>query len=285
MEFSIEPSISHDPNGYQWSVFFNTQLIGGQSDNQYSAQVPFGYNVVDPIYVDVTAINSCGTTSSTITINPYPGDFQPFMKGINLPIDYCGGRSNTFTQKNPIPGIEYRWEFYKNGNTGNPDETAQGIDMYSFTPDFGQVSGGPVGNGGVGPGDVNSYVIVVKGRGGCGAWSTNSEPVSMVTYNGCNGNGQTPSIGTPGGGNPNGGYQIGLVPNPASDHVNVQIPPGGGNDQANIKIVDSFGMIRKDINTNANSENINISDLEVGIYTVTVIQGSNIDSKQLQVMP
>lgn len=83
-------------------------------------------------------------------------------------------------------------------------------------------------------------------------------------------------------------FDIQLSPNPASNNVNVHISTekgSGKGNQSNIKIVDTYGIIRIDLNTNANSENINISNLEVGIYSVTVTQGANISTKQLQVMP
>ena len=93
---------------------------------------------------------------------------------------------------------------------------------------------------------------------------------NTVIYNGC---GNTPAA-----------FKIALSPNPGKNNLTINIPQGNGG-MSNIRIMDNFGVERKNINTNNLVENINISDLQVGGYNVIVTKGAEIDAKHLQVTP
>ena len=59
----------------------------------------------------------------------------------------------------------------------------------------------------------------------------------------------------------------------------------GDGSMANVKITDAYGVVKKNINTMNSVENINISNLQFGIYNVAVTKGSDMDTKHLQVTP
>ena len=51
----------------------------------------------------------------------------------------------------------------------------------------------------------------------------------------------------------------------------------------NIRIVDAYGFERKNINTISASEMINISDLQLGSYTIIATENGEVATKHLQV--
>lgn len=53
----------------------------------------------------------------------------------------------------------------------------------------------------------------------------------------------------------------------------------------NIRIVDAYGVERKNINTTSAAEMVDISDLPLGVYNVIATDGIEVEMKHLQVLP
>ena len=277
---------------YEWDVFFSSGIEGGTSQsNSITGSIPV--DATGTVTVNVTASNSCGsqTFSKTFHLSDGASLYGPIIQG---PDGYCAGTNNEFYVVPPAgaEGLEYEWVFIGDGLS----QTFKGVDITSITPDFGEESNKSLqlvcDNGTDVYGEVSEFSITVTVRNCSG--SSTSAPFTdsdvNYTYQGCcgigSGNNPHPEIGTGGGTSPivDGVFTIELLPNPAQDHVTVKFSRGNG-DTKNIKIVDAYGVERKNINTNSAAEQINISDLPLGVYTVIATKESEVATEHLQIQP
>lgn len=205
-----------------------------------------------------------------------------------MPTAYCGGTENVFRITNLASVAQIEWEFEDLTPGGTLHASASALGLVEWSPNFGydrslqyQISKG-TGS----PGAVSAYRIRARARTGCGFWTlwSNWYQDNNVNYATCD-NGSPAEAGNGGNGNPNSqSFSIDLLPNPASNHVTIEIPQGNGG-MATIRITDSFGSERKLMNTSNTTESVNISDLPLGVYNVTVTKGNDFDTKHLQVLP
>ena len=52
-----------------------------------------------------------------------------------------------------------------------------------------------------------------------------------------------------------------------------------------MRIVDAYGVERKNVNTNSAAQQINVSDLPLGVYTVIATKNTEVATEHLQIQP
>ena len=273
---------------YEWTITSNAGLNYTDytyNNNQWNYTIPVSMASEFTVEVKAMLANACGyqpiysetfTTAQGIALTTPSISPNPFSV-------YCKGLNNTFEETNNLASAVYSWIFIdQDGNV----QTASGIGMNTFTPDFGDYrrSGSGYYTQYPGSGTVTSYTLTVV-VSNCDGEVTSTISDNTINYGGigsrCAPYHESPTPPT----NPNDGkeFTIDLLPNPAQNHVNVKFPSGGNS--KNIRVIDAYGTERKNVNTTSASEMINISDLPLGTYTVIATEDGEIATEHLQVLP
>lgn len=159
--------------------------------------------------------------------------------------------------------------------------------MFAYSQGMGQGNGNGVEVFG-GATTIDELTVTVRNCNGYSISPVFEDLDITYSYNGCcgpgSGNNPHPQIGSDNG-NPHDdvSFFIELLPNPAQNHVTVKFPSGGNS--KNIRVIDSYGNERKNINTISASLFMDVSDLQLGVYTVIVTDGIDITTEHLQILP
>ena len=279
---TLETNSSTTHEDYDWEIYYYgdrpDQLLSNES-NPLTFTVPSGATGRAEVFVK--AQNNCLYSNEIYQAFNTANGAISYVNSIREPDNYLAGTNNTFTQTKSNPNVEFRWTFrsYPQINlNGTPfQQQEQGFELNTFTPDFGKRSSKQnvsCANGLVKYGAVKSFTLSLEARTGCGNWELiNDITVNNVLYS-CPSNGGTGV----------GGFFIKLLPNPARDLVLFKFPNHDG-ELINIRIIDIYGVERRNFNTDKPIETLPINDLEGGIYTVVARKNNEVVTEHLQVMP
>ncbi len=288
----LETTSSSTHDDYTWTIGSPYGSIVTPTNNnfplnqeEFTVNGIVGYSTV----FAVTGDNACGSSPQyfeAITKNSnVPSNYVPTPI---LPSTYCTGYNNTFTLLNPLPGVEYQWTF--DDLADNFDDVQSAIGLTSYTPNFGTVNN-------TNQGAVNAYVIWVRAKINCGAyssWSTVYEPI--VTYSSsCGGSSamavpdedsdaavsdtteNKESINETEVTNQsyNGlvvtnSFDLQIYPNPSSSGLfNLTVP--NFEESLNVQILDIYGKLVSEFSMTDNQTMIDLSTFSKGMYFVQVV--------------
>lgn len=215
----------------------------------------------------VTANNGCVSRSYSKTFDVYPlvASSEPRLV---FPTQYCSGTRNEFSLANPIPGIEYRWEFTAQmPSTLHPSIASQGpyqsLDMTTFSPDFGT---NPI----VDQGLVTSYTITVWYRGWDCDWKYLDSRSVNVTYSPyCSGGGSNRIAADNTFSTLDSKEDVlTAFPNPTTGVVNLD---SEGEEIEAVKVYNVAGvLVTQKLNISDSNPSIDLSKFPKGMYMVNI---------------
>lgn len=268
-------SSTHD--SYEWSYNNNPYQTTMNATNSFN----FPGQIANTTFtVGVKVSNKCGDESYSEVFKVKDPIFAAQPK-IQLPAQYCDGTKNEFTINQATPSVEYKWEFIPNAPAMVIE---QGLDMTSFSPNFGTTNV-------TGVGATTSYTINLYIKFNCSSgWILGDQKViTSVTYSSnCNGSGggsskianQSMNLESLVNRHVNEGNGSSLsaldgqgsfstaYPNPTTGKVEVK---NSSEAIQNIFVYDATGtLVVQKLEVKNNTATIDLSDLSNGMYFITV---------------
>lgn len=148
-----------------------TLNIGTAITNAFSIAVS-----VKSLYANAVTPTVCAQINYSKSFNLATSAGPTTFNKEGSPNKYCSGTNNEFIIETPTVGVEYRWTFDANGIDTDYDVQVSGLNLTSFSPDFGKSN--VIYPGGA----VTSFILVVEYRIGCGNWMPLFPNASIATY-------------------------------------------------------------------------------------------------------
>lgn len=275
VEVQTYSSVTHDY--YKWYV--NGTYYGRSDDGTITISLP---SFPNSFSIGVQAF-STNCDASNLYAQSFGINGTPLTPSIDMPSTYCGGVGTSFSISNPIPNVEYVWEFQPWGMPALT-VTQSGLNKTSFTPDFGSV-GAVCNNGNTSVGTVTDFTISVYARNCTSTGDPNVAIVGSPNYfttwniinvsygNCCSGGGGSGAFRMGVGETENSPSKIGVYPNPSASGI-FYVQFSGFQTHKAIQVIDLVGRTVYQMETTDSKVSLDLSNYAEGVYFIKTSDGS-----------